>query len=64
MREEYRRVLASARSGSVNPQRWYEDWNKALSRARTYKIPEVEGFLAIKDFLDAISVKLVLVWGA
>src|SRR5215469_12204983 len=49
VREEYRRVLAIARSGSVNPQRWYEDWNKALGRARTYKIPEIEGFLAIKD---------------
>jgi len=63
-RQEYRRTLDVARHGSINPQRWYQDWNKALSRARTYRIPEIDGFLATKDFLEAISVKLVPVWGS
>jgi hypothetical protein len=48
----------------VNPQRWYQDWNKALSRARTYRIPEIDGFLATKDFLEAISVRLAPTWGS
>jgi hypothetical protein len=63
-RQEYRRVLEIARQGSISAQRWYEDWYKALSRARTYQLPEIEGFLAVKDFLDAISVKLAPTWGA
>ena len=59
VRQEYRHVLDIARLRSVNPQCQYEDQNRALSRACTYKIPEIEGFLVIKDFLDAISMKLV-----
>jgi hypothetical protein len=47
----------------VSPQRFYEEWYKALSRARTYRLPEIEGFLAVKDFLDSISAKLAPTWG-
>ena len=57
-RQEYRRVLDTGKHGSISPQRWYEDWYKALSRARTYRLPEIEGFLAVKDFLDTVSMKL------
>ena len=35
----------------------------ALARARAYKIPDVEGSLAIRDFLDAVSEKLAPDWG-
>ena len=35
-----------------------------MSRVRTYRLPEIEGFLAVKDFLDAISVRLAPDWGA
>ena len=34
---------------------------KALSKVYIYKISKIEGFLAIKDFLEAISMRLVLV---
>jgi len=64
VRQEYRRVLEVGKRGTVNPQRWYEDWFKVLCRARTYRLPEIEGFLAIKDFLDTISAKLSPTWGA
>jgi len=35
----------------------------ALVRARAYKIPNVEGSLAVRDFLDAVSEKLAPNWG-
>jgi hypothetical protein len=63
VRQEYRRVLESAKHGLLSPQRFYKDWYKALSKARTYRLPEIKGFLAVKDFLDSISAKLALTWG-
>ena len=60
-RQEYHQILKITRVGTVSPQRQYQDWNKALSKAHTYQIPEINGFLVTKDFLEAISVKLVLV---
>ncbi|TIC91628.1 Retrovirus-related Pol polyprotein from transposon TNT 1-94 [Colletotrichum higginsianum] len=62
VREEYRQVLERAKGG-VNPTRWYEDWQAAYLRARTYNVPEVQGELAAKDFLDAVRVKLNPTWG-
>ena len=35
-----------------------------MSRARTYRLPKIKGFLAVKDFLDIISVRLAPDWGA
>ncbi len=63
-RQEYRRVLDTRKHRSISPQRQYEDWYKALSRARTYRLLEIEGFLAVKDFLDTMSMKLAPVQGA
>ena len=55
VREEYRRVLNRARHGKISPQTWLDSWTIAVSRARDYNLTDVEGFLAIKDFLDAVS---------
>jgi hypothetical protein len=60
VRQEYCRVLKSAKHGLVSPQRFYEEWYKALSKARIYRLSEIEGFLAVKDFLNSISAKLAL----
>jgi hypothetical protein len=38
------------------------EWFKAYYRALTFNIPEVQGLLAIKAFLDAVGVKLRLEW--
>jgi len=62
-REEYRQVLDQARQGHIGPQTWYESWYRALARARSYGVTDVEGFLATKDFLGAISVNIAPTWG-
>jgi hypothetical protein len=63
VREDYRRILERGRTGSIDPKVWINDWYQALARAQTYRVAEVEGFLAIKDFLQAVSAKLSLTWG-
>jgi hypothetical protein len=64
VREDYRKVLELGRIGSVAPSVWINDWYKALARAQTYRVAEVNGFLATKDFLQVVESKLMPVWGA
>ena len=59
MGEEYKKVLETSRGGSINPQVWINDWFQALARAQTYRVAEVEGFLAIKDFLQVVAAKIL-----
>jgi hypothetical protein len=63
VREDYRRILERAKLGSQNVGVWINDWSQALARAQTYQVPEVEGYLAVKDFLQAISHKYSPGWG-
>ena len=63
VRQEYRQVLERARTGRVNQGIWYQDWVTALARARAYNVPDVQGPLAIRDFLTAVSEKLAPDWG-
>jgi len=62
VREDYRRILERGKSSSINPIVWINDWYQALARAQTYQVAEVEGFLAIKDFLQTVSARLPT-WG-
>ncbi|PMD67167.1 uncharacterized protein K444DRAFT_606094 [Hyaloscypha bicolor E] len=55
---DYNRILDRGRIGRESPIAWINDWYQALVRAQTYRVAEVEGFLAIKDFLQ---VQLALV---
>ena len=64
VREDYKRILDRGKIGSIDPKVWITDWYQALARAQTYRIAEVEGFLAIKDFLTVVSAKLLPTWGA
>jgi hypothetical protein len=64
VREEYKKVLETGRGGSINPQVWINDWFQALARAQTYHVAEVEGFLAIKDFLQVVATKILPSWGS
>jgi hypothetical protein len=52
IRDEYISILKQAHYESVNPTRWHQDWHKACRRGLTYKIPEVQGQLAVKEFLS------------
>ncbi|PMD23156.1 hypothetical protein NA56DRAFT_62212 [Hyaloscypha hepaticicola] len=56
VREDYKRILDRGKIGSIDPKVWITDWYQALARAQTYRIAEVEGFLAIKDFLTVANV--------
>ncbi|KAL4404521.1 hypothetical protein CABS03_14316 [Colletotrichum abscissum] len=62
VREEYRQALNKARTG-INPQRWYEEWQSAYLRAKTYDIPEISGEIAVLDFLVAVKSRLNPTWG-
>src|SRR5450755_552012 len=61
-REEYRAILKQAELGSVNPARWYQDWHRAFLRARALRLADVEGTMATKDFLIAISLRIAPEW--
>jgi hypothetical protein len=57
-RNEYLRVLATARLGRTAPLQWLADWFQAYSRAESLKLPVIEGFTAKKDFLEAVVEKM------
>ncbi|KAH8598601.1 hypothetical protein B0O99DRAFT_506280, partial [Bisporella sp. PMI_857] len=61
-REEYRAVLKRAKQGGVSHATWYAEWNKAYQTAKAYKVSDVEGVMATKDFLEALSYKLAPDW--
>ena len=62
-RQEYRDALNQAKVGRISPTKWHEDWSLALAQARLYGVAEIEGTLAIKDFLDAVATKMAPEWG-
>jgi hypothetical protein len=53
-RRVYSSVLLQASKGGVSPKRWFTDWEKVLNRARALKITEIEGTLAVIEFLIAL----------
>jgi hypothetical protein len=62
VRERYRGALQRARQGGINRAKWYEEWHAAWREAKAKSISEVDGVLAVKDFLQAIQVKLAPDW--
>ena len=62
IRIEYRAHLDKARNGRIGPDRWFNDWQMLYSRAQAYNIPEIQGTIALTDFLDAIMIKYAPEW--
>lgn len=62
IRQQYQSVLVRAQNSGVTPRRWFNDWNQAYLRAKTAKIPDIEGVLGIKNFLQAIQYKIAPEW--
>ena len=62
-RKEYRAVLKRASQGRINPNTWIKEWRNVYTTAKLYKIPDIEGTVAIIDFLDAVS-KLAPSWAS
>ena len=60
IQEEYHKTLARTATGTVNPRQWYTEWSTVYEQAKALGISEVEGVLAAKNFLRAISRKLAL----
>ena len=64
LREEYNRLLSRARHGGVNPKKWIDEWIEVYSRATAYGIPEVSGSLAVRNFLNAVRVRIAPDWAS
>ncbi|KDN69006.1 hypothetical protein CSUB01_11574 [Colletotrichum sublineola] len=62
VREEYLAVLTRANT-NINAASWHADWQKCYLRGKQYDIPEVQGNLATKSFLRAVSAQLAPTWG-
>jgi len=63
IRQEYRAHLEKAKSGRTTPEKWINEWQLLYSRAQAYQIPEIQGMLALTDFLDAIMIRFAPEWG-
>ena len=59
VRSEYRAHLGAAKQNRVAPQDWYQKWSYLYMRAKSYELSEVDGELAVQDFLDALSHRTV-----
>ncbi|ROV93998.1 hypothetical protein VSDG_06260 [Cytospora chrysosperma] len=59
---QYRQHLVKARKQGIKPQVWYREFVNLYLQARTYQLPEVEGFTASDEFLQAISVRIAPGW--
>lgn len=62
IRVEYRSHLEKAKAGRMGADTWFNEWQLLYSRARAYGVPEIEGTIALTDFLDAITVKYAPEW--
>jgi hypothetical protein len=47
----------------MNQERWYSEWRLVYENAKLYNILEIQGSLAIKDFLDCVTRKMQPKWG-
>ena len=62
VRAEYRQHLGAAKQGRTAPQDWYQKWSYLYMRAKSYELAEVDGALAVQDFLDALSHRIAPEW--
>jgi transposase InsO family protein len=62
VRQQYRAHLEKARNGRITPDKWFNDWQVLYGKAQAFKVIEVEGQLAMTDFLDALSVRIAPEW--
>jgi hypothetical protein len=60
-RKNYRNYFTNA-GRAQNPRNWVLQWKTLYLTAKSYQIKEVEGFLAVTDFLIAIRKKMAPNW--
>lgn len=61
VRDDYLASLQRA-TATMNPEAWYQEWYRAYQRARAYEIPEIQGVLASRTFLEAVGKRLAPSW--
>ena len=62
IRCEYQAVLEKAAEQSVNPRGWLNEWFLIFSKAQVYSIPEVQGNVAVSNFLMAVQANVAPYW--
>jgi hypothetical protein len=60
-RKDYRNHLTNA-GRAQNPRDWVLQWKTLYLTAKSYQVEEVEGFLAVTDFLVVIRKKVAPNW--
>ena len=61
-RQFYKDTLQEAFQANTRPDTWYIKWLKAYHDGSHYKIPEIEGTMAIRDFLHAVGARMAPDW--
>jgi len=61
LRQEYRAVLKQAENGRINPITWHANWFRAYSKGAAMGLSEVQGPLAVRDFLSSL-LKVAPTW--
>ncbi|KAI1097625.1 hypothetical protein F4804DRAFT_159053 [Jackrogersella minutella] len=62
IRDDYRKVLQQARLPGVKPDSWLSTYLLAYRQAEHSNIPDVQGTLAVQDFLEAVAVRIAPQW--
>jgi hypothetical protein len=62
IRANYRSHLKKARKTGIKPHLWYRDFYKIFMQARAQNIPDINGFIGIDDFLQAVSTRIAPGW--
>ena len=62
VRQQYRAHLEKARSGRMSPDKWFNEWQVLYGKAQAFRVSEVEGQLALTDFLDALAPRIAPEW--
>jgi hypothetical protein len=60
-RKDYRNHFTNA-GRAQNPRDWVLQWKTLYLTAKSYQVGEVEGFLAVTDFLVAVRKKMAPNW--
>ncbi|OTA76472.1 hypothetical protein M434DRAFT_55362, partial [Hypoxylon sp. CO27-5] len=62
--KRYREMLAKARMPSTSPLVWTLEFTQAFRDAKAHRLPDVEGLLAIKAFLEAVGARFSPAWAS
>jgi hypothetical protein len=62
IRQKYRLHLKKAENSRVNVDTWFREWSSLYRKALNNDIPEVQGELAVTDWLQALIPRIAPTW--